>query len=570
MAGPQIVTKWVADTSKMTADVDKASTGMGSSIKRFATGAAVALGGAFAVTAVVDFAKQSIAAASDVNESISKIGVVFGQSGDAIIRWSEDAATAMGMSQATALEAAGTYGNLAVSLGLPQEQAAGMSTSLVQLAADMASFNNVPVDEALQALQSGLTGETEPLKKFGVNLNEAALKAKAMSMGLSDGKGPLDAAAKAQASYALIMEQSTTAQGDFTRTSDGLANQTKISAAKLEDMKAKLGNALLPAMTAVTSFVVDSLLPAFESVGNWISDNKDLFAALGIAIGLVGTAILVTMVPAFIAWAAAAWATVVPLIAIYAPIAAIIAIVAAVAYVIINNWDTIKRVTVETWDKITAAVRAVWDWIKDNWPLLLAIITGPIGIAVGLVVRHWDTIKSAVRVAWDFIVGLMSTIGGYISAPFSAAWGVISGVWENIKSSAGTVRDFVTGVFSGLASAITAPIKIAWNALASVWNSTVGNISIKIPGFVPGIGGQGFDVPDLPRLAKGGVLTSPTLFLGGEAGTEIVAPETLLRAIMREEGAGGAHYELNIYPRTADASDIAYGFRRLELLAGVT
>jgi len=443
-----------------------------------------------------------------------------------------------------------------------------MSQSLVGLAADMASFNNVPVDEALQALQSGLTGETEPLKKFGVNLNDAALKAKAMAMGLSDGKGPLDASAKAQASYALIMEQSTTAQGDFARTSDGLANKTKISSAKMEEFQAKIGDKLLPVMTAVTGFIADSLLPAFESISGWIVDNKELFYALGIALGVVGTAVMVTLVPSFVAWAAAAWATAAPLIAIYAPIAALIAIIAAVAYVVIKNWDTIKEATKAAWDWVLGAIQSVWNWIKDNWPLLLAIITGPIGLAVKFVVDHWDTIKGAVRVAWDFIVNLMGTLGGYISAPFSAALGVITGVWGWIKSAAQNAYDFIAGVFGTLGDVITAPIKLAWNALASVWNSTVGAISIKVPDFVPGIGGKGFDVPDLPRLAKGGVLTSPTLFLGGEAGTEIVAPEPMLCEIMREEGAGSS-YTLNIYPRTADASDIAYGFRRLELLAGV-
>ena len=286
MAGPSILTKWVADTSAMTGEVDKATTGMGGKIKDFAKGAAVALGGAFAVDKVIGFAKESIDAASNLNESISKVGII-GKSSDQILSWSQDAATSMGMSQQAALEAAGTYGNLAVSLGLPQDKAATMSTSLVGLAADMASFNNVPVDEALQALQSGLTGETQPLKKFGVNLNEAALKQQAMAMGLSDGKGPLDASAKAQAAYALMMQQSTTAQGDFTRTSDGLANKTKISAAQFEDMKAKIGEALLPAMTAITSFIGDSFLPALEAIGSWIADHKEIMVTTFIGLPTV-------------------------------------------------------------------------------------------------------------------------------------------------------------------------------------------------------------------------------------------------------------------------------------------
>jgi hypothetical protein len=569
MAGPSILTKWVADTSAMTGEVDKATTGMGGKIKDFAGKAALAIGGAFAVDKVLDFAKQSIDAASDLQESISKVGVVFGKSGDSIVSWSQDAAKSMGMSQQAALEAAGTYGNLAVSLGLPQDKAADMSTSLVQLAADMASFNNVPVDEALQALQSGLTGETEPLKKFGVNLNDAALKAEAMRLGLSNGKGTLDASAKAQASYSLIMQQSTTAQGDFARTSDGLANKTKISAAKFEDLKAKVGDMLLPAMNAIVGVISDQLMPAFEAIGGWISDNLDVFASIGIAIGVVGGVILATMIPSLIAWAAAQWAVVAPLIATYAPIFAIGAAVAAVAYLVIHNWDTIVAATKVAWDAITAAVRFVWDWITQNWPTLLAVLTGPFGVAVLLIVRNWDTIKGAIGAVIRWIGSILPPIAEVLTAPFRIAWQSIKTVWDWIKGAAQGAYDFMVNVFKGLGSAITAPIRIAWNALASVWNSTVGAVSIKIPDFVPGLGGKGFDVPDLPRLAAGAVLTQPTLFIGGEAGTELVTPEAMLRAIIAEEGGSGSTYQLNLYPRTADSSDIAYGFRRLELLAGV-
>jgi hypothetical protein len=528
MAGPQIVTRFLADTSRMTADVDSATTGMGSKVKDFAKGAALAIGGAFAATAVVDFAKESIAAASDLEESISKIGVVFGNNAKDIRKWASGSAESMGISEQAALSAAGTYGNLAVSLGLPQDKAADMSKNLVQLAADMSSFNNVPVEDALAALQSGLTGETEPLKKFGVNLNEAALKAKAVSMGLSDGKGVLDASAKAQASYALIMEQSTTAQGDFARTSDGLANRTKISAAKMDDLKAAIGERLLPVMNAVVGFIADDLLPAFQSIGKWIADNQDLFMALGAGLAVVGIAVASTLVPAFLAWAASAAAAAVATLAAAAPFIAIGAAVAAVAFVIIKNWDTIK-----------SATKAVWDFIVSS-----------VGWAI------------------DRVGSIMSGVVSIVSTPFRIASDVIGRVWDSIKNAASSTYDFMVGVFGGLAHAITAPVKLAWNALASIWNNTAGAISISIPGWVPVVGGNKFDVPDLPKLAAGGVLTSATLFVGGEAGTEIVAPESMLRAIVREESAGGGHYELNIYPRTADSSDIAYGFRRLELLAG--
>ena len=143
---------------------------------------------------------------------------------------------------------------------------------------------------------------------------------------------------------------------------------------------------------------------------------------------------------------------------------------------------------------------------------------------------------------------------------------------------AGAISSVLSGVTSAVSSVVNA-IKNPINAVIRAWNG----IEFKIPTInlprvhVPGtsidigggtFGGQTIGFPDIPQLAAGGVLTSPTLFVGGEgAGTEIVSPEALLRQIVSEESRG--QYTLNMYPRTADAGDIAYGFQRLELMAGI-
>lgn len=229
------------------------------------------------------FAKQAVDAASNLAEAQSKVNVVFGESSDVITSFAENSATAFGQSKAQALEATGTFGNLFRAIGLTEEQSAKFSTSLTGLASDLASFNNTSVDDALTALRSGLVGETEPLKRFGVNLNEATLKAKALEMGLSDGIGTLDANAKAQAAYALIMEQTTLAQGDFARTSDGLANKQRIAKAEFENTKAELGQNLLPIMQQVTGAATD-LLGAFNS----LPSSLQTVAVAGAALAVVG------------------------------------------------------------------------------------------------------------------------------------------------------------------------------------------------------------------------------------------------------------------------------------------
>lgn len=204
--------------------------------------------------------KKAVDAASDLQESISKTNVVFGKNAKQVMAWSKTSVTAMGQSQQQALEAASTYGNLFQAFGVGLKPATKMSTTLTQLASDLASFNNTSVDEAIEALRSGLSGETEPLKRYGIAINDARLKNEALKLGLiSTTKDALSPAAKAQAAYALVMKDSQLAQGDFARTSDGLANSQRILRASFENVKATLGTTLIPIVTRAMNLVGDFL-----------------------------------------------------------------------------------------------------------------------------------------------------------------------------------------------------------------------------------------------------------------------------------------------------------------------
>jgi hypothetical protein len=251
------INKAIADFKKLNGAGNKAAFSLRTFDKALTNGAVklAKFGAAAAVVGGV-IGKSLITSASNLQESISKIDAVFGATSPTIIAWSETTAKALGIAQGVALEAAGTYGNLFQAFGLAAPQAQEMSIRLVELAADMASFNNVPIDDALIALRSGLSGETEPLKRFGVALNDAALKAKAMELNLiSSTKGVLPQAIKTQAAYALILEQTALQQGDVARTSDGVAFKMKSFGAQVEDVKAKIGTALIPIFSSLTIYV---------------------------------------------------------------------------------------------------------------------------------------------------------------------------------------------------------------------------------------------------------------------------------------------------------------------------
>lgn len=193
----------------------------------------------------------SVRNASNLEEQMNKTSVVFRGSEGRILKWSETTAGALGISRREALEATGTFGNMLVPMGFARNEAGEMSTKMVELAADMASFNNADPSETLDSLRSGLAGETEPLRRFGVFLNDARLKAEAMNMGIYDGVGALTAQEKAQATYSIILKDTKDAQGDFDRTSGSLANQQRILKARFEDVSAKLGARLLPMVVKV-------------------------------------------------------------------------------------------------------------------------------------------------------------------------------------------------------------------------------------------------------------------------------------------------------------------------------
>lgn len=211
-----------------------------------------------AVNAVKSFAgaiSGAVDAAVSLGEEQSKSTVIFGASAAAVGEFAKSAAN-IGISEAAALKATGTFGNLFRAIGLSEDQSAKFSTSMTALAADLASFNNTSIDEAMQALGAGLRGEAEPLRRFGVLLDDATLRQQALSMGLVDSvKTALTPSIKAQAAYAAILNQTKLAQGDFTRTSGSLANQQRILYANFQNLSGELGKAFIPLFqTLVNTF----------------------------------------------------------------------------------------------------------------------------------------------------------------------------------------------------------------------------------------------------------------------------------------------------------------------------
>jgi hypothetical protein len=310
---PPVLVQLVADVSQLKAGMAQAQAslkGLDSSVKTASSGmtnlmatvkkVGSVLGVAFAGQQVAKFAKDSVMAASDMSESMSKVQVVFGETAQEVLDFGKTAATSMGISNQEALEAAGTYGNLFQALGVTKDKSQEMSVSMVKLAADLGSFNNMSVTDSLNALRSGLSGETEPLKRFGVSLNDTILKQRAFAMGFGEIKGAMDPAIKAQVIYAAVMEQTKKAQGDYARTAEGTANTMKTLAARFQDAKVAIGNALMPAFRALLK-LLEVFIPVIEAIGRFFTENADALK--------IYASIVLTAVGAFAAYKAVVIAT---------------------------------------------------------------------------------------------------------------------------------------------------------------------------------------------------------------------------------------------------------------------
>jgi len=235
------------------------------------TGKAFSLAGKLIASGIVldkvkDFAGESIRAFSDLNESMNAVEVTFGGAAQGIKELGEGAAESLGLSNEE-------FNSLAVQFSAFAETIAGEGNSVVPVMdtlttrmADFASVMNLDVNEAARLFQSGLAGETEPLRKFGIDVSAAAVNQQALAMGLGDSSNKLSEQDKILARYRLLMAQTDKTAGDFANTSDSLANQQRILAAETENAKAAFGEGLAPVMEG-TQRTANDLMTVLGNLG---------------------------------------------------------------------------------------------------------------------------------------------------------------------------------------------------------------------------------------------------------------------------------------------------------------
>ena len=540
---------------------------------------------------IVAMGTLAVKNASDLNETMNKVDVAFGDNADSVKAWGDTTIKQFGIAKGTALDIAALYGDMATGMGMNTSEASKLSTNLTGLAGDLASFKNISIDVAKTALTGVFTGETESLKQLGIIMTQTNLEQYAQSVGITKSMDDMTEAEKIQLRYAFVVDRSKNAVGDFARTSDSTANQTRIAQETFKELSAEIGEKLIPQFNKMLSTglkIMDWFKNLNDDQKNMIITIAKIVAVLGPALIILGKVIalgktFVTVAKVIGTVTKAVWLFNSALLA--NPITWIVlGIVALIGIIIllIKYWDEISAVVgrvfsaiggffsnlfsaigtffSNVWNAIVSFITPIVSFIWGIIQTIIGIITLPYKILwnvflliVALVATGLQAIYNLIMpiVAWiyntillpifnffvsvfttiiNFITGVIETIKNvfltivgfiwnnilspifnFFASIFGAIWGVISGVIDKIKNGFMVVANFIKSIFQTVASFIGNIFGVIGNIIKAPINAVIGSINgvlrglnkIKVPDWVPGLGGKGINFPMIPKLKTG-------------------------------------------------------------------
>lgn len=542
MAGPAILKiDIIGDATKALKAMDQVETKAGSSSSKL-SGAGKAVAGALGTAAIIGFGKASFSAAEEAAQSAARLDSVFSAMGDTTgnaSKAAQDYASSLSeqigvsddaiMAGQAQLATFGAVSNEAARTAGIFDRATAAGADLAAAGFGSIETNAVQLGKALQDPTKGMTA----LAKSGVTFTDAQ-KDQIKQMQKS---GDLLGAQK------MVL---AAVEGQVKGTAAATATSTEKMGVKFGELQETIGTGLMPVIEGVVGF---------------LTKYMDLLIPIGAAILAVVVAVKAWQAASMAAQVAQeAWNAVQlvfnaimaanPIMLVVIAIAALIAAV-ILAYKKVGwfrdfvdaSWDAV----VGAFESLKDAAVKVFNWIKDNWPLLLAVLTGPFGIAALAIARNWDSIKAAAEAVWDWIKSTWSTITGLITGPIQTASDVISGIWTGIKSGAQAVWDWFNSTWQSLKDMIAGPIKAAAdtiaglisgvsssvssivsaikqpiNAVIRAWNGlefkipTISLPKVEVLGQTIGggsFGGQTIGFPNIPTLQTGGIVMRTGLAL---------------------------------------------------------
>lgn len=268
-AFPSKIQKLITSTEKYNASARKATSTTG----KFTSGLKALNVAAVAITfrKIGHFIAQAVTESNKYQEDLNLFTVALGQYAAEAQNYAEKVSDVMGIDPAQWLRNQGVFNTLLTGFGDTAERAQLMSQNLTQLGYDISSFFNISIEDAMQKLQSGISGELEPLRRLGYDLSQARLEQTALNLGIKESVANMTQAEKAELRYYAIMTQVTTAQGDMARTLEAPANQLRILQAQLTQAARAIGNIFIPALNAILPYAI-AVVQVIREIANALAN----------------------------------------------------------------------------------------------------------------------------------------------------------------------------------------------------------------------------------------------------------------------------------------------------------
>lgn len=460
---------------RIVADARKAVQGVNSTrdaVKGFlkvAGAAAIATAGA----ALVKYGTEAVGMAGDLQQSMGAIDTVFKGSSKQMHGWAKGAAQDVGLAANEYNELGTLIGTQLKNGGTAMDQLAPKTNNLIKLGADLSSMFGGTSADAVGALSSALKGERDPIEKYGVSLNQAKIDAEAASLGFKKVGGALSTEANQAATLSLIMKQTADAHGNFAKESNTLQGQQQRVAAEFANLKAQIGGAFLPAITAAFGYVNSTVIPAIKGLvdgltgaGGATNALTPVFAALQPAITIIGDLFKNNLLPALQGFALQAQPLIGKLVETFNVLKTEIGpIVTGLATLIVGVWNFIAPVVIPVVQGMVSAIvgmiTGLFNVIQGVVRLISALFTGDWS-------KAWDALKQIVSGAVQFVVNLfMLSIGGRLVVIARGAMSLVRGLFTTgfnaVKTVVTTVINALKGIaqrgLSAMGSAVSAGIK---------------------------------------------------------------------------------------------------------------
>lgn len=479
-----------------TKQANKSFFSLGSGAKKV-FGVAAGLVGGISLAAA---AKESVTLASDLVEVQNVVDTTFGGGASKINAWSKTALNSFGLSELQAKQFTGTLGAMMKSSGITGKGLVDMSENLTGLAGDFASFYNLPIEEAFEKIRSGISGETEPLKSLGINMDVTNLKAFALSQGIHKSWDSMSQAEQTQLRYNYLMKVSKDTQGDFAKTNKTFANQVRIAQTNLAQMGATIGTKLLPVLNKmllafntggmgsagkVLNIVFKDMGSAISFVQQHLTTFKAVLAGVGSAIAAIKIAnfvqgfksleSVIKLVKGFqkvsatfqlVRMGAVGFGGALEFLIGPVGIAAVaIGLLVAAGYLLYKNWGTITKAVSNNWKWLGNQASAIFKGIGKS-------ISNNITYIKNTVSNVFKSIGTVIGNAWKSIVKAITS-----SPIFKVVEAIFKGILAVVIVAGYNIYKAVTSVWKSISTAVSGALKAVWKVVTSIWNSIYSSIS---------------------------------------------------------------------------------------------